>query len=108
MKWLDDNNIQYINQKSFEDCKSPKNWSMRFDFYIPSKNLLIEFDGKQHYYSGQVMNRKHTTTDEDFNYQIRKDKIKNEYCKINNIDLLRISYVEISNVDNILKGKIYG
>ena len=34
------------------------------------------------------------------------DKIKNEYCVKNNINLIRISYKELKNIHNILKNKI--
>jgi len=32
-----------------------------------------------------------------------RDKKKNEYCKNNNIRLLRIPYYEFKNIENILK-----
>lgn len=45
--WLDNNNIGYEFEHIFNDCKDK--WFLRFDFYIPSKLLVIEYDGKQHF-----------------------------------------------------------
>lgn len=60
---------------------------MKFDFYIPSKNLCIEFNGLQHYkpvdfFGGEFY----------YNEIIKRDKIKEEYCLSNNIKLLTIKY----------------
>lgn len=63
---------------------------MRFDFAIidDEKNLikLIEYDGEQHFkpieqFGGQ----------EAFEELKQRDKIKNNYCREHNINLLRIS-----------------
>jgi hypothetical protein len=60
-----------------------------FDFYIESMNLLIEFDGIQHFmpisrFGGET----------EFEKIKIKDKIKTEYCMKNNIRLVRISYMD--------------
>ena len=34
----------FIQQKSFDGCKYKQ--KLNFDFYIPSKNMCIEYDGK--------------------------------------------------------------
>jgi hypothetical protein len=54
---------------------------------LPNKNLCIEYDGKQHfkpikYWGGQ----------KSFDLTKKRDKIKNEYCKKNNIILIRFGY----------------
>lgn len=73
----------------------------RFDFHLPEYNLLIEYDGQQHY--GPV---RFFGTEEDaeavFNRTQESDKIKNQYCKDNNINLLRIPYWETKNIDTII------
>lgn len=43
-------NIEYEKQKTFDTLINPKtNKKLRFDFYLPSYNLLIEFDGEQYF-----------------------------------------------------------
>jgi hypothetical protein len=98
MKFLEKNNINYIYQKRFHDCKHKKYLS--FDFYVSNENICIEFDGLQHkipnnFFGGKIGFK---------NTKIR-DKIKNEYCIKNNIKLIRIS--DIKKVQEIL-GKEFG
>ena len=89
-KILDKNNIKYIRQKTFEDCKN-KN-KLPFDFYLPDYNYCIEFDGKQHFESIEYFGG-----EKNFQNTQRHDKIKNEYCEKNNIFLLRITYKDKIN-----------
>lgn len=47
---LIENNINFITEKTFPTCKFPDtNASARFDFYLPDYNMVIEFDGIQHF-----------------------------------------------------------
>lgn len=95
--WLDKNNISYEIQKKFENCKNIN--SLPFDFYLPNYNICIEFQGKQHYepidyFGGQKV----------FEAQLFRDKIKEEYCKKNNILLFAIPY--FADIDEELR-KLY-
>src|SRR5699024_5755544 len=45
--WLKRANISFIPQKKFEDCKDQL--PLPFDFYLPTHNLIIEYDGRQHF-----------------------------------------------------------
>lgn len=85
--YLESKNIDFIYQKKFNDCIYKR--TLNFDFYIPSKNLIIEYDGIQHFEY-----RSYFGNEIEFNKTILRDNIKNEYCKNNNINLLRISYKE--------------
>lgn len=101
---LSDNKIEYIPQYSFDDCKSPKNSLLRFDFAIIKDNKvikLIEYDGEQHFQPYDFFGG-----EEGFLYLKEKDNIKNEYCKQHNIPLLRISYLELKDItlEKILNG----
>ena len=40
------NNIDFQMEYSFPNLKSEKNYLLRYDFYLPSFNRLIEFDGE--------------------------------------------------------------
>lgn len=90
-KYLCDNNIIYERQKKFKDCKYVN--MLPFDFYIPDLNMVIEFDGIQHFKP-----IKQFGGEKEFEKVKIKDKIKSEYCENNSIHLLRISYE-----DNIQK-----
>ena len=48
-KLLTIQNINYVSQKTYPDCKGIYNKNLRFDFYLPDYNILIEYNGMQHY-----------------------------------------------------------
>ena len=102
--YLERNNIGYIKQKTFDDCRSPKNRMLKYDFYIPHIKLLIEFDGKQHYELSNI--RGYKTTQDELDRTRIHDSIKNEYSKSNNIKLLRIPYWDTNKIPTILKEHI--
>lgn len=100
------NNIEHVHQKSFENCVNPndknRRGKLKFDFYILSKNILIEYDGKQHYLVGSNIRGKHIVTDEELKEIKYRDSIKTQYAIDNGIRLLRIKYTEINKIDDIL------
>ena len=86
-KILKNNNINFFRQKTFIDCIYKS--KLKFDFWIEDNNLLIEYDGIQHY-KPMIM----FGGEEEFEKTKIKDKIKDQYCIDNNINLLRISYLD--------------
>ena len=80
VKILEDNSINYQREYKFADLGN-----LRYDFYLPNYNRLIEFDGEQHYRdSGWGLA-----------YDVKqRDQIKNDYAKLHNIQLVRIPYWE--------------
>ena len=73
----------------------------RFDFYVPKYNLMIEYDGEQHYKPAHFSNDEEENIRNFKNCQER-DGVKNKYCKDNGINLLRIPYYENKNIDSII------
>jgi hypothetical protein len=107
MRWLTDRNIEYVHEKSFDDCVNPlTNKRLKFDFFIASRNLLIEYDGEQHFYAGRVMDGQYTTTEQDLKDIQFRDNFKNEYSKRNNIVLYRIPYTKRDSISTILENII--
>lgn len=95
-KYLKNNNITYYYQYRYEDCKDKK--ALPFDFYLPDYNLIIEYDGEQHY------DIKHSIDGEEgFWLNVYHDAIKNSYCEDNNINLLRIPYWEYEDIEKLIK-----
>ena len=103
--FLDKNNIIYKQQYSFQNCKY-KN-SLRFDFAIFSKEnelkYLIEFDGEQHFIPIDFAGRGENFALETLKINQEKDKIKDTYCKNNEIKLIRITYKQMEEIEEILK-----
>ena len=92
---LERNNIEFIKQKKF-DSLIYNNQLMRFDFYLPTYNILIEYDGILHYKSQQYG---WDTLDKLYDTQCR-DEYKNQWCKKHNIPLIRISYTDFKNIND--------
>lgn len=94
---LKDLNIDFIQEKTFEDCINPDTKrKLRFDFYLPTLNLLIEYDGEQHFHYREEAFLQYTK--KDFLDTQKRDKIKNQYCIEKNIRLIRIPYTEKNRI----------
>jgi Zn finger protein HypA/HybF involved in hydrogenase expression len=98
-RFLIENRIEYVTQKTFKGCKNKR--MLPFDFYIPSKNLCIEYDGELHFQSVEFFGG-----DESLEKTIKHDEIKNNFCKENDVNLIRISYINFNNIKNILSDGI--
>ena len=89
-------NVEFVSQKRFENCRD--SLELPFDFYLPSLNVCIEYDGEQHYKPIEAFNG-----EIGYAKTKRHDEIKTHFCKDNNINLIRIPYWEFNNIENILK-----
>ena len=83
---LNELNVNYIREYVFNDCRGKKQ-PLRFDFYLPDYKCCIEYDGEQHFI------HRETGIFENKLDKIKKSEIiKTNYCKENNIKLIRIPY----------------
>jgi hypothetical protein len=88
--YLETNKIKFKPQKSFRDLRGGKGKKLKFDYGFDTnkdKKFCIEFDGKQHFEHIEFFGSK-----DDYEYRKKCDIKKTEYCKNNNISLLRIDY----------------
>lgn len=92
--YLINNKIEFEEQKRFDDCKDKR--KLPFDFYLSQYNLCIEYDGIQHFNSNSFNFKKESEIKKLENFKIIQfhDQIKNKYCELHNINLLRIRYDE--------------
>ena len=98
IKFLEDNNIDFVFQKKFDGLKNIN--SLYYDFYIPELNVLVEYDGEFHYIDIFKNN--------SFEPAKMRDVLKDEYAKNNNIKLIRIPYWDFDNIETILKTQLTG
>ena len=96
-QYLIKNSIKYIPQYWFKDCRDIK--PLPFDFYLPDLNTVCEFDGRQHFEETDYFRH-------DLNSTREHDKIKNQYCTDNSINIIRIPYYDIDKIDEILDNKL--
>ena len=93
--WLSEKNIEFIPQHTFPDLKHKS--LLRCDFYIPSYNLVIEYNGRQHYYALDFFDG-----EKGLKSTQKRDKIKHDYCKKNRIGFEVIKYDE-NVIDELFK-----
>jgi hypothetical protein len=93
--FLQNRKINHVEQHTYEGCRNK--YKLPFDFYLPDFNILIEYDGIQHFRSIDYFGG-----EESYKYRKMCDEIKNEYTQKNKIPLLRISYFDFENIENIL------
>lgn len=97
---LEKNNINFETQYTFNDLfiKKKKKTKLRFDFmiYISDRMILLEFDGEQHFKETRRFSK------DDVQEIHKKDIMKNEYCIKNDIELMRITFKDYKNIQNIM------
>ena len=76
-------NIEFEEQKRFDTCRDKL--PLPFDFYLPQHQILIEYDGQQHY----DPNSKWYSED-----VVRRDHIKTEWAKENGFKLYRFRDID--------------
>ena len=88
---LKENNISFIQEyKPFKF--SSGSWAS-FDFYV-NNQYIIEYDGETHYQK----NLHGWHTEDKLKAQQERDIIKNQWCKNNNIPLIRIPYWHLKDL----------
>lgn len=94
--YLNGNDIKYNREVTLNGCVSKNNIPLRYDFYLPSYDIYIEYDGEQHFYPVKNWGGKKA-----FKGLQKRDKIKDVFCENNNLKLHRISYMD--DVIEVLK-----
>ena len=79
--------IKYEYQKTFDDLKDVQ--PLSYDFFIPSQNILIEYQGQQHYEPIDYFGGK-----DKFKLQQKHDTMKSDYAKAHHYTLIAIPYTE--------------
>lgn len=97
-EYLESINLSYVSQYKIT---LSNNKLAYVDFYIPDKNIFIEYNGIQHYtpvkhFGGSIRYAK----------QQERDDFVRDYCKIKSITLIEIPYNEdINNYLNFLQNE---
>ena len=89
MDLFNKNGFKFCIQKVFQDLFGKGSRPLRYDFYLPEYNILVEYHGRQHF-----------DLDDNFYNEdaILRDKVKFEYAKLNNISILYFTNeVEVYN-----------
>ena len=99
--YLSKNNIEFDRQYKIDNenifCQQKH---FLVDFYLPSYNAIIEYNGIQHYLSTDYFRHK------DFDKQQERDMALRQYCKEHKIKLIEIPYTDIDNIENIINKEL--
>ena len=100
--YLKEKNIKFKEQYSFlnEDifCSNKR---LVVDFFLPKYNLVIEFNGRQHYEEIEAWRGKGS-----LEKQQRRDEALRIYCQNHKIKLIEISYKQLNKIEEILNKKL--
>lgn len=88
---LRENNIPFEQEKIL--FKFSNGHVAKFDFFV-NNSYLIEYDGETHFNA----NLHGWHTESQLHAQQERDAIKNQWCKDNNISLIRIPYTHLQNL----------
>lgn len=100
-RFLKEAGFVFEAQKRFKKCRNKK--TLPFDFFLPSHNLLIEYDGRQHFkpfvkFGGEDAVK---TTQ-------KNDAIKTAFAAEHGFNLLRIKYTDFDRIEEILAQHLSG
>ena len=68
----------------------PGNMRLSIDFFLPNRRLAIECDGQQHVSFNSFFHK----SKRDFHMQQNRDQQKDQFCSLNNIELVRITHIK--------------
>lgn len=97
--YLRNNNISY----KYNSVCLPFLNKLRPDFYLPDYNLVIEYDGRQHFEAIDYFGGK-----ERLIQQQKEDALKTKLCEENDVTIIRIPYTNYKNIENILTDILLG
>ena len=84
-------NIPFEREKIYSDLR---NGRLRFDFYLPEMNVLLEYDSLLHF--EQV--KKFHATQHEFKHAQENDRIKNSFALAHGIKLYRIPFWKFNDL----------
>lgn len=90
---LENKNIKFIHDEACLDFLG----ELRPDFYLPDYNLIIEYDGEQHFKPIEIFGGI-----ERFKKTQKLDALKACLCEEHNIKLIRISYTQFDEIEKII------
>lgn len=102
--YLDSHSVKYEMQYTFDDCIYKK--KLPFDFCILNQDgyikFLIEVQGHQHEKPIRFGGMSKSKAEKNYEENLIRDKIKNQYCIENNIKLIKIWYFDIEKINEML------
>jgi hypothetical protein len=100
-KILKKNGVAFVKQYKIENESSfCKNKHLYVDFFLPDRNIFIEYNGQQHYRKMGYFGGKQKLEETQ-----KRDAALREYCDKHKISLIEIPYWEYANIETLLKNR---
>lgn len=100
---LKENGVNFVPQYTIDNLKYKK--ALRFDAFDIDNSIAFEYNGEQHYMPVDWGCKGKKWANDEYSITIKRDKLKIDYCKQHNIDLVVIPYYEIDNMEEIISSK---
>lgn len=97
-RYFNDNNIDFESQKTFDNLVGVGGKLLRFDFYLPEYNVLIEYQGEFH--NNNIPNNFQSKS--KYLRQVEHDNRKKIFSQNNGFGFIEIWYWDYENIENIL------
>ena len=88
-EYLEENGITFEREVKFEGCLGPRGRPLLMDFWLPSLNTVIEYNGRLHYEMHPTFN-----IDKKLELTQLRDQMKLQFCQENGIRLIRVPFWE--------------
>lgn len=96
----------YISQMCFDWLNGTRGWKLKCDGYFKDYDLVVEYDGEQHFYPIDFAGKGEEHAYQEFLDTQMNDRIKNKQIPQHGLILLRIAYDEPINDTDYLKMKL--
>jgi len=97
----------YVFNQSFQPLSQYANKALKPDFRFLHHNIIIEYDGEQHFRPATFGGISKEQAEENFRKTQERDKLKDDFCKENNFKMIRIPYTEFENTLSILTTELF-
>jgi very-short-patch-repair endonuclease len=84
LNYLTENNIIFLHNHSIKKIDKLQQKRCTVDFYFENVNLIIEYNGKQHYQISTFGGIEVERAEENLKNQILRDEFIDDFCKKSN------------------------
>ncbi len=91
--------MEFVEQARFPACRDKR--ALPFDFFLPDRRTLIEYDGRQHFERSELWGGHH-----ELERTQRRDAIRDRFAVEHAYRLIRIPYWDYDRIELILADAI--
>lgn len=92
----------YVYNRTYFPLSNFAGKQLKFDFRFIDYDIVIEYDGIQHFEPVNFGGITNEQAEDKFKETQNNDKLKNDFCKENNFQLIRIPYAQFAETLSIL------